>query len=81
MAGPVVRLIASPQSVACDHSRASGRALLSAHNTSEGTVSYLRCACGVRLVLQEGELLSVVASSPLHALPHARGTAENCGHA
>jgi hypothetical protein len=39
----------------CDHIGSSGRALLSRHQTSEGTVSYLRCACGAWLVLLEDQ--------------------------
>ena len=44
----------------CDHSGSSGRALLSRHRTSTGTVSYLRCACGAWLVLLEDQSLATV---------------------
>ena len=55
---PDARQMASPRHVDCDHSGSSGRALLSVHPAWVGTVSYLRCSCGVWLVLQEGELLA-----------------------
>ena len=58
---PDARRMAAPRHVDCDHNGSSGRALLSVHPTSAGTVSYFRCSCGVWLVLQEGELLAVVA--------------------
>ena len=67
MVRPDARRMASPRHVDCDHSGSSGRALLSVHPTSAGTVSYLRCSCGVWLVLQEGELLAVVARENIRA--------------
>jgi hypothetical protein len=73
MGRPDVRLMASPRHVDCDHSGSSGRALLSVHRTSAGTVSYLRCSCGVWLVLQEGELLTVVAPPPPLGVTRVRG--------
>jgi hypothetical protein len=70
---PDAPLLASPQHLDCDHRGSSGRALLSVHRTSAGTVSYLRCSCGVWLVLQEGELLAVVAPPPPHGVIGVRG--------
>jgi hypothetical protein len=55
-----VQLLASPQPVDCHHSWSSGRALLSRHRTSTGTVSYLRCTCGAWLVLLDGRPLATV---------------------
>ncbi len=49
-----------PAMVSCDHSGSSGRALLSRHRTSAGTVSYLRCDCGAWLVLLEDQPLATV---------------------
>lgn len=65
---PDARPMASPRHVDCDHSGSSGRALLSVHPTSVGTVSYLRCSCGVWLVLQEGQLLAALAQENNRAL-------------
>jgi mannose-6-phosphate isomerase-like protein (cupin superfamily) len=59
-------LPASLQHVVRDHSGSSGRALLSGHRPSARTVNYLRCYCGVWLVLQEGERLAEVAPPPPH---------------
>jgi hypothetical protein len=73
MGRPDVRLMASPRHVDCDHSGSSGRALLSVHRTSAGTVSYLRCSCGFWLVLQEGELLTVLAPPPPLGVTRVRG--------
>ncbi len=55
-----VQLLTSPQHVDCHHSGSSGRALLSRHRTSAGTVSYLRCACGAWLVLLDARPLATV---------------------
>lgn len=57
-------LATEPPMVSCDHSGSSGRALLSRHGTSAGTVSYLRCACGAWLVLLEDQPLATVVEHP-----------------
>ena len=73
LVSPDAPLLATPQPLDCDHSGSAGRALLSRHPTSAGTVSYLRCSCGAWLVLQEGELLAVVAPPPPHGFIGVRG--------
>lgn len=48
-------LLASPQA-SCDHDAPALWQIRSAHRTSEGTVSYARCAaCGAWLVLLDGQ--------------------------
>ena len=66
-------LQASQQHVDCDHSGSASRTPLSRHRTSAGAVSYLRCSCGVWLVLQEDELLAVVGPPPRHEFICVRG--------
>ncbi len=73
LVGPKPRPMASPRHVDCDHSGPPGLALLSVHRTSAGTISYHRCACGVWLVSQEGELRAVVAPPPPHGVIGATG--------